>query len=186
MIKYEVIKLAETQVNYLHYTFFIDRVMITLQPQRPACYQKVRLSPRADDGAFTFTDLARSLPEAVYSAKALGDKIVEAQAQQADIRDLIVSYLFRHYRSSLDDKRRILLNLKSDINTTDFFKKSTDLVCLTSFLLTSVSFLFLGLRPQQSLELHLMSLEDLLNLFPGDSDDDEDDAARAKLLALCI
>jgi len=174
MIKYEVIKLAETQVNYTMYTFFIDRVMITLQPQRPTCYRKVFLWPRVrDEGIFTLTDLARSLPETVYSAKALGDKIVKAQAQQADIRDLIVSNLFRYYSCSSDDKRRILLNLKSDINTTDFFKKSTDLLAGKNK------------RVIRSMELHLMTLEDLLNLFPGGSDDDAD-AARAKLLTVGI
>jgi len=170
VIKYEVIKRMDTsRMDYPHYTFYVDRVRITLQPQRPTCYQ-VYLSPRVDDGAFTLTDLARSLPETDYSDETLVDKILEAQ--QADIRDLIVGELLTCYRSSSDDERRILLNLKSDINTTDFFKKSTDLVAGKNK------------RSPNSMELHLMSLEDLLNLFPGGSDDD--DAARAKLLTLCI
>jgi len=172
MIKYEVIQWVDTsQVNYLHYTFFIDRVMIALRPQRPPGYLRVQNSPRVDDGAFTLTDLARSLPETVYSAKTLGHKILETH-ELSDIRELIASRLFRWYKCSSDDKRRILLNLKSDINTTDFFKKSTDLLAEKNK------------RSPNSMELHLMSLEDLLNLFPGSSEDD--DAARAELLALCV
>jgi len=174
MIKYEVIKLADTRMGYLHYTFYVDRVRITLQPQRPPGYLRVQNSPRVDDGAFTRTDLARSLPEAVYSDETLGHKIFHAQ--QADIRDLIVGELLTWYYScSSDDKRRILLNLKPGINTTEeLMKKSIDLLAEKNK------------RPSCfSMELHLMSLEDLLNLFSG-SDDDDDDAAKAKLLALCI
>jgi len=157
MIKYEVIQWVDTsRMNYLHYTFFIDRVLITLQPQRPPGYQKVYLSPRVDDDIFTFTDLARSLPETVYSDKTLGQKIF--QAQEADIRELIVSNLFRWYKCSSADKRGILLSLKSDINTTDFFKKSTDLAAERSR------------QYAYSMELHMMSLEDLLNLFSGSDD----------------
>jgi len=171
MIKYEVIKRMDTsRMDDPHYTFFIDRVRITLRPQRASGSQKVYLSPRVDDGAFTLTDLARSLPETDYSASALVDKIVDTR--QADIRDLIVGNLFRYYKCSSDDKRRILLNLKSDINTTDLFKKSTDLLAGKANVFPI------------SMEFHLMSLEDLLNLFPGGSDGD--DEARAKLLALCI
>jgi len=174
MIKHEVIqRIVASPGNYLHYTFFIDRVMIALRPQRASSYHKVYLSPRVDDGAFTFTDLARSLPETVYSAKTLGHKILETH-ELSDIRELIASQLFRWYKCSSDDKRRILLNLKSDINTTDFFKKSTDLVAGKNK------------RVIRSMEFHLMSLEDLLNLFPGDSDDDDDAKARAELLTLCI
>jgi len=171
MIKYEVMKRVDTtQVDYPRYTFFIDRVMIALQPQRPTCFRKVHLWPRVDDDIFTFTDLARSLPETDYSEETLGHKILEAQL--ADIRDLIILYFFRYYKCSSDDKRRILLNLKSDINTTEeLFKKSTDLLAVKNNVLPF------------SMELHLMSLEDLLNLFSGGSDDD--DAAKAKLLALC-
>jgi len=172
MIKYEVIKLAATsRMNYPHYTLYVDRVKITLQPRRAPGYKKVQNSLRVDDGAFTLTELAISLPETVYSAKMLGQKINEAR--EADIRDLIVGELLTCYRCSSDDKLRILLNLKSDINTTEeLFKKSTDLLAEKNK------------RSPNSMELHLMSLEDLLNLFPGGSDDD--DAARAKLLALCI
>jgi len=171
MIKYEVMKRIDTsQVDYTTYTFFIDRVEIALQPQRPTCYRKVHLWPRVDQQAFTLTDLARSLPETVYSASALIDKILETY--QADIRDLIVLDFFRYYKCSSDDKRRILLNLKSDINTTEeLFKKSLDLLAEKNK------------RSPNSLEFHLMSLEDLLNLFPGGSDGD--DEARAKLLTLC-
>jgi len=170
MIKYEVMKRVDTtQVDYPRYTFFIDRVMIALQPQRPTCFRKVHLWPRVDDDIFTFTDLARSLPETDYSEETLGHKILEAQL--ADIRDLIILYFFRCYRSSSDDKRRILLNLKSDINTTEeLFKKSTDFLAEKNK------------RSPNSLEFHLMSLEDLLNLFSGS----DADAAKAKLLALCI
>jgi len=171
MIKHEVIKLADTRMDYPHYTFYVDRVRITLQPRRASGFRKVLLWPRVDDGAFTLTDLARSLPETVYSASALVDKI--ADTQQADVREFIASQLLTWYKCSSADKRGILLNLKSDINTTDLFKKSTDLVAGNA-----KAFPY-------SMELHLMSLEDLLNLFSG-SDDDDDDAARAKLLTLCI
>jgi len=171
MIKYEVMKRMDpSRMDYPYYMFFIDRVRITLRPLRPSIHQ-VHRYPRVDDDIFTFTDLARSLPETVYSSKTLGDKIFHAQ--QADIRDLIALNCLTCYRSSLDDKRRILLSLKSDINTTDFFKKSTDLLAVKNNVLPF------------SMELHLMSLEDLLNLFP-DSDDDDADAARAKLLTLCV
>jgi len=175
VIKYEVIKRMDTsRMDYPHYTFYVDRVRITLQPQRPTYYQ-VYLSPRVDDGAFTLTDLARSLPETDYSDETLVDKIFHAQ--EADIRDLIVSHLLTWYKCSSDDKRRILLNLKPGINTTEeLMKKSVDLLAERNK------------RPSCfSMELHLMSLEDLLNLFSGGSDDDDDDdAAKAKLLALCI
>jgi len=171
MIKYEVIKrMSASQMDYPYYTLCIDRVMITLRPRTPPGYRRVQISTRVDDGAFTFTDLARSLPETVYSANKLGYKILETQ--QADIRELIVSHLFSCYRSSSDDKRRILLNLKSDINTTDLFKKSLDLLAER------------GKVFPISMEFHLMSLGDLLNLFSG-SEDDDADAARAKLLTLC-
>jgi len=172
VIKYEVIKrIVASRTDDPHYTFFIDRVLITLQPQRPPGYQQVHLSPRVDENYFTLTELAISLPDTDYSASMLRDKIVEAR--EADIRDLIVGELLTCYRSSSADKRRILLNLKPGINTTEqLFKKSTDLLAER------------GKVFPFSMELHLMSLEDLLNLFP-DSDDDAD-AARAKLLTLCI
>jgi len=158
-------------MGYLHYTFYVDRVMITLQPRRAAGYQRVEYYPRVDDDILTLTDLARSLPETVYSAKMLGQKINEAR--HVDIRGLIVGNLFRYYKCSSDDKRRILLNLKPGHYTTEeLMKKSVDLLAERNKV-----FPF-------SMELHLMSLEDLLNLFP-DSDDDAD-AARAKLLTLCI
>jgi len=171
MIKYEVIKLDTSRMDYLHYTFYVDRVRIILRPRRATCYQ-VHHYPRVDDDILTLTDLARSLPETVYSASALGDKILETQ--EADIREFIVSHLFRCYSCSSYDKRRILLNLKPGINTTEeLFKKSLDLLAEKNK------------RPSCfSMELHLMSLEDLLNLFSGS--DDDDDAARAKLLTLCI
>jgi len=172
MIKYEVIKrMSASQMDYPYYTLCIDRVMITLRPRTPPGYRRVQISTRVDDGAFTFTDLARSLPETDYSASALVDKIVDTR--QADIRDLIVGNLFSCYKCSSDDKRRILLNLKSDINTTDLFKKSTDLLAGKANVFPI------------SMEFHLMSLEDLLNLFSG-SEDDDADAARAKLLTLCV
>jgi len=174
MIKYEVIKrMGTSRMDYPYYTLYIDRVRITLQPHRAAGDQKVRLWTRVDDGAFTLTDLARSLPETDYSEETLGHKIFHAQ--QADIRDFVVINLFRWYKCSSDDERRILLNLKSDINTTEeLFKKSLDLLAEKNK------------RPScLSMELHLMSLEDLLNLFSG-SDDDDDDAAKAELLTLCI
>jgi len=156
MIKYEVMKLVDTtRMDYLHYTLYVDRVRITLQPQRASSYQ-VYLSLRVDENDLTFTDLARSLPETDYSDETLGDKIVEAQ--EADVRDLIVSNLFRYYSCSSYDRRRILLNLKSDINTTDLLKKSTDLLAERN-----------KVHPI-AMELHLMSLEDLLNLFSGSED----------------
>jgi len=171
MIKYEVIKrMGTSRMDYPYYTLYIDRVMITLRPQRPPGYLRVQNSPRVDDDIFTLTDLARSLPETVYSDETLGDKILEAQ--EADIREFIVSHLFGWYKCSSADKRGILLSLKSDINTTDLFKKSLDLLAER------------GKVFPISMEFHLMSLEDLLNLF-SDSDDDAD-AARAKLLTLCI
>jgi len=166
MIKYEVIRL----VDYLHYTLYVDRVRIILQPQRPSGDKKVQNSLRVDDDIFTLTDLARSLPETVYSDETLRDKFLEAR--DSDVREFIVSHLFRCYSWSSDDKRRILLNLKPGINTTgELFKKSTDLLAVKNNVLPF------------SMELHLMSLEDLLNLFSGGSDDD--DAAKAKLLTLC-
>jgi len=161
MIKYEVMKLVDTslmdttQVNYPHYTLYVDRVKITLQPRRAPGYQ-VHLSPRVDQHAFTLTDLARSLPETDYSEETLGQKIF--QAQEADIRDFVVGNLFRWYKCSSDDKRRILLNLKPGINTTDLFKKSTDLVAGKNK------------RFPFYLDFHLMSLEDLLNIFSGSED----------------
>jgi len=171
MIKYEVIKrIVASRTDDPHYTLYIDRVLITLQPRRTPGYQQVHLSPRVDDGAFTLTELAISLPETVYSAKMLGQKINEAR--EADIRDFVVGNLFRWHKCSSADKRRILLNLKPGINTTDLFKKSTDLLAERNKVFPFY------------LELHLMSLEDLLNLFSGSGDDDA--KARAKLLALCI
>jgi len=172
MIKHEVIqRIVASPGNYPHYTLYIDRVMITLRPQRPPGYKKVQNSLRVDDDIFTLTDLARSLPETDYSDETLGHKFLEAR--DSDVRDFIVGRLLTRYSWSSADKRRILLNLKPGINTTEeLFKKSLDLLAERNKV-----FPF-------AMELHLMSLEDLLNLF-SDSDDDAD-AARAKLLTLCI
>jgi len=172
MIKHEVIqRIVASPGNWPYYVFFIDRVMITLQPDSPPGDQRVEYYPRVDDDIFTLTDLARSLPETDYSAKMLGQKIVEAQ--EADVRDHIARQRFRWHKCSSADKRRILLNLKPGINTTEeLMKKSTDLAAERSRQYTYF------------MELHLMSLEDLLNLFSGSGDDDA--KARAKLLALCI
>jgi len=174
MIKYEVIERADTsRMNYPDYTFYIDRVRIILQPQRASGYQQVHLCPRVDDGAFTLTELAISLPETDYSSKTLGHKFLEAR--DSDVREFIVGRLLTRYKCSSDDKLRILLSLKPGINTTEeLFKKSLDLLAERNKV-----FPF-------SMELHLMSLEDLLNLFSGSSDDDDDAKARAKLLTLCI
>jgi len=157
VIKYEVIERADTsRMDDPHYTFFIDRVRIILRPQRASGDKKVYLSPRVDENGLTFTDLARSLPETDYSDETLGDKIVEAQ--EADVRDLIVGRLLTRYSWSSADKRRILLSLKSDINNTDLLKKSADLLAERNKVYPI------------AMELHLMTLEDLLNLFSGSDD----------------
>jgi len=172
MIKHEVIKrIVTSQVNYPDYTLYIDRVLITLQPRRTPGYQQVRHYPRVDDGAFTLTELAISLPETVYSDETLGHKIVEAR--DSDVREFIASQLLTWYKCSSADKRGILLNLKPGINTTEqLFKKSLDLLAERNKVFPFY------------LDFHLMSLEDLLNLFSDSGDDHA--KAKAKLLTLCI
>jgi len=174
MLKYEVMKYEMVRRNdtawtdHEPYVLYVDRVRVSLQPHRHPGDRQVLLYPRAYEHGLTLTSLASRLPEQVYKRGRLARLITGSRP--ADIRDDIAERVLTRYQWHPELKREILLSFKDPSSTEALVEIGLD---------------WLSSKAKEypdSMKLHLMSLEELLQLFPGEGDEE----ARAKLLALLV